>query len=116
MAISASSGLLPDGIRKAIDEGTVHTVHDWTQQEDSDINARDAKGRSALMLAATQGRSVIVQMLIDGGADLEMQQSLGSTAMMFACFTGDARIVAQVCQQLMSSAHQAAHAGKGSSS
>lgn len=83
-------------MREAIDDGRIRVLRDWIATTD-DVDARDTKGRTALMLAATRGHSIMVQMIIHAGADLEAKQHLGTTALMLASFTGNARIVMQVC-------------------
>ena len=87
--------MLPETIQKAIIEGSAATVSDWIAAGGA-INACDAKGRTALMLAATQGRMLIVQMLLDAGADLDLRQSHGASALQLVCFSGDARIITQL--------------------
>ena len=86
---------LPTEVRSAIDLGEFAFVHTWLDGG-GEVNARDGKGRTALMLAATQGQSLIVQELIERGADLEAQQGLGTSALMFASFAGEVRVVMQL--------------------
>ena len=95
-APSCCAEQLPDGVRDAIDAGRVDLLRDWLTSNGSHIDACDAKGRTALMLAATQGHSVLVQELLAAGASLEAQQSQGTTALMFACFVGETRVVMQL--------------------
>ena len=45
-----------------------------------DVNRRDGKGRTALMLAARRGSSAVLQLLIEAGADLELRCGRGQTA------------------------------------
>ncbi|KAJ8305425.1 hypothetical protein KUTeg_015970 [Tegillarca granosa] len=50
-------------------------------------------GQTALMLAASQGRTEMVQMLLECGASVNTQDNEGSTAMMCACEHGHTDIV-----------------------
>ncbi|KAK3090028.1 hypothetical protein FSP39_008640 [Pinctada imbricata] len=59
-----------------------------------DVNARASKdGQTALMLAVSQGRIEMVEMLLDVGADVNAQDNEGSTAVMCACEHGHTNIV-----------------------
>ncbi|XP_076440255.1 uncharacterized protein LOC143279864 isoform X4 [Babylonia areolata] len=60
----------------------------------SDINARaEQTGQTALMLATSQCRTDMVQLLLDAGADCNIQDFDGSTALMCACEHGHSTIV-----------------------
>ncbi|KAL1272781.1 hypothetical protein QQF64_028643 [Cirrhinus molitorella] len=57
------------------------------------INARASQsGQTALMLAVSHGRTMMVQVLLDCGADLNIQDQDGSTALMCACEHGHTEI------------------------
>ncbi|XP_050968342.1 KN motif and ankyrin repeat domain-containing protein 4 isoform X1 [Labeo rohita] len=57
------------------------------------INARASQsGQTALMLAVSHGRTMMVQVLLDCGADLNIQDRDGSTALMCACEHGHTEI------------------------
>ncbi|KAL8581423.1 hypothetical protein ACOMHN_004308 [Nucella lapillus] len=59
----------------------------------SDINARaEQTGQTALMLATSQCRADMVQLLLEAGADVNMQDHDGSTALMCASEHGHAAI------------------------
>ena len=49
-----------------------------------DVNAKDPFGKTALMKAAEQAGSEVVQTLIDAGADVDAKGSFGETALMSA--------------------------------
>ena len=53
-------------------EQNVQTV-DWLLGLGADVNARDLDGRTALMGAAHKGRSEVVQILVDHGADMAVR-------------------------------------------
>jgi excisionase family DNA binding protein len=57
-----------------------------------DINARDAFGRTALIIAASQGHTYIVQILLEQGADPHVRDNVGTTALIAAEARGYARI------------------------
>jgi len=48
------------------------------------LNDRDREGNTALMLAAKYGRSDIVKLLLDAGADIHLKNSHGETALIHA--------------------------------
>ncbi|XP_051996237.1 KN motif and ankyrin repeat domain-containing protein 4 isoform X2 [Xyrauchen texanus] len=57
------------------------------------INARASQsGQTALMLAVSHGRTMMVQVLLDCRADVNIQDRDGSTALMCACEHGHAEI------------------------
>lgn len=53
-----------------------------------DVNARDVRGRTPLILAAAAGRNEIVTTLIDSGANMEAAGQDGRTPLMAAAATG----------------------------
>jgi ankyrin repeat protein len=57
------------------------------------INAKNKYGFTALILAATAGRKLVVDALIAAGADLNMQDSSGLTPLMYTVFKGNKLIV-----------------------
>uniref|UniRef100_A0A673M9U2 Uncharacterized protein n=1 Tax=Sinocyclocheilus rhinocerous TaxID=307959 RepID=A0A673M9U2_9TELE len=57
------------------------------------INARASQsGQTALMLAVSHGRTMTAQVLLDCGADVNIQDQDGSTALMCACEHGHTEI------------------------
>lgn len=57
------------------------------------INAQASQsGQTALMLAVSHGRTMMVQVLLDCGADVNIQDRDGSTALMCACEHGHTEI------------------------
>ena len=58
-----------------------------------DVNARDAFGRTALLIAASQGHTYIVQILLEAGADPGVKDNVGTTALVAAEARGYSRIV-----------------------
>lgn len=67
-----------EGITELLDDG-------------SDVNFRDTDGRSALHVAACQGRTDVVELLLQRGAEVDVQDRWCSTVMQcnaifFVCF------------------------------
>jgi len=60
-----------------------------------DLNRQDAKGVGALHVAVFMGRSHLVQLLLDGGADANLKDIHGQTPIFFAP-------TRQICEQLLS--------------
>ena len=67
---------LPERVREAIESGECSPVLDWIGS-DANVDVRDAKGRTALMLATTQGRDVVVQALLLPTGGLSSASGLG---------------------------------------
>ena len=53
-----------------------------------DVNGMDYDRRTALMVAANKSNASIITMLLDAGADADMKDSTGSTALLDACKAG----------------------------
>lgn len=53
-----------------------------------DVNARNSRGMTSLMHAASRGHVAVVATLLDHGADINAQDSGGHTALMFAANNG----------------------------
>ena len=58
----------------------------------ADVNAKDNDGLTALMVAANNRNSEVVQELINAGADVNAKSFVGMTALMFAAKKGDSKI------------------------
>ena len=54
-----------------------------------DVNGMDYDHRTALMVAANKSNASIITMLLDAGADADMKDSTGSTALLDACKAGN---------------------------
>lgn len=64
----------------------------------TDIDAKNHKGYSALMLAAYHGRVEVVRYLLERGADANTADNGGSTVLMGAAFKGDMEVVRLLVQ------------------
>ena len=54
-----------------------------------DVNLSTTDGKTALMLAAQQGRTDLIRMLLDAGATINSTNTRGGTALMYAAVVGD---------------------------
>jgi len=54
-----------------------------------DVNLSTADGKTALMLAAQQGRKDLIRELLDAGAGINVTNTRGGTALMYAALAGD---------------------------
>ena len=54
----------------------------------ADVNVTDGYGNTTLMVAAEEGNSIIVQLLLDNGAEVNAENYLGTTAVDLAIFKG----------------------------
>ncbi len=72
----------------------------------SDINEKEAKGYSALMLAAYNGHLEASKILIEYGADVNTADNAGSSALMGAAFKGHLEIVKLLLEKRADPFHQ----------
>ena len=59
-----------------------------TSMQTTDVNAKDGRGSTALIIAAYYNNIEAVKTLIDAGADLELPDGMGNSALMGVCFKG----------------------------
>jgi uncharacterized protein len=62
----------------------------------ANVNARDALGRTPLMVAALHGHPGIVRMLLDNGADVNVADRRGTTALMEAARSGACAVIDEI--------------------
>jgi len=72
----------------AVDAARVDLVRDLAQRG-ADLEARDERGYSPLILAAFKGRTAVLRILVEGGADAKARDRHGNSALMFAAQCGD---------------------------
>jgi len=80
-------------LRHAAETGDLHAV-DRLLATQSDINARDAAGRTPLMLAVLRGQTDTVSALLAYGADPNAADSHGTTPLQAARAAGRPAIIA----------------------
>jgi hypothetical protein len=70
----------------AINQGNLARINELLSSG-YDVNSRSAweGGRSALMLAAENGRTDAVKLLVERGAEVDLRDQWGRTALMYAC-------------------------------
>ncbi|KAJ3343346.1 Ankyrin repeat domain-containing protein 55 [Gonapodya sp. JEL0774] len=59
----------------------------------ADLDARDSLGRTPAMWAATEGKEEVVRMLVEMGADLQLEDESGATALHIASTIGHCQIL-----------------------
>lgn len=69
---------------------------------DYDLNTQNAKGYTALILAAYNGQLASVEQLLAAGADPCVEDVRGNTALMGAIFKGEVRIAKRLLQSTCS--------------
>jgi uncharacterized protein len=76
---------------KAAAAGDVKAVMEF-MDKGADVNARDDKGFTALMLASSYGKIEVAKLLVGKGADVNAVNNLGSTALIGAVIFGHAEV------------------------
>jgi ankyrin repeat protein len=59
----------------------------------ADLEAKNKRGDTALMLTALNGHKEVAEFFIENGADLEAKNKLGDTALMYAAENGYEKVV-----------------------
>ncbi len=77
-----------DALHRGSIDALQHLLTDGT-----DINARDGRGQTALMVAATEGQGHVVEWLVEHGAALDHTAKYGLSALMLAVVRGHVDIV-----------------------
>ncbi len=72
-------------LHMAVLQGNIDAVHQHIKAG-SDLNAKDAYGSTALLIAATFGKTEIARALIEAGADIQIKDRNGSTPLHVAAF------------------------------
>ncbi len=73
-----------DPLHEAAAQGDVARVRSLLQQSAAPIDARDASGRTALMLAVLHGHEAVVRALLEQGADPNISDAVGHTVLAVA--------------------------------
>ena len=92
---------LPGNVFDGACKGTIGLVSAWLNASDAhNINARDGQfGATMLMGAALGGHEGLVSLLIQRGANLDMQNGMGGTALINAAGEGHTEIVDRLLKE-----------------
>ncbi len=90
--VKVASFEVNSGLRSAAQRGDVRSVRAWLQKG-ADVNAKNAQGVSALMLAALNGRDKMAKFLLTQGADINARDANGYTPLIRVAGAGDIRMV-----------------------
>ena len=86
----------PDALHRAAKAGDIDGVK-AALEAGADVNARDGKGRTALMHAANKGYPLMVPLLLAAeGADADIRAADGATALFMAVVHGHGEVVEQL--------------------
>ena len=77
----------------AIRSGSLTNVELLLEQDPNLVNITDPKGFSPLVLSTYLGFGDIAKALIDAGADVNLQDKVGNTALMGVCFKGNIAMI-----------------------
>lgn len=81
--VAEPSPISQQEVNEAALYGKIDTIKKALAQ-DYAVDSRDPENRTVLMYAAFNGQTAIVKMLIDAGADVNGQDKIGTSALMFA--------------------------------
>ena len=92
---------LPGNVFDAACKGTISLVSAWLSASDAhNINARDSHfGATMLMAAALGGHEGLVGLLLQRGANIDLQNNLGGTALINAAGEGHAVVVERLLKE-----------------
>ena len=92
--LAAASGQLQ--VLDAVKAGDHEAVESLLAEQDTDVNAPQAYGETALTWAATRDDSEMVELLMRAGADPNLANDYGITPLSMACTNGNAAMVAEL--------------------
>ena len=96
VAASSRPAVSPDALHRAAKAGDIDGVK-AALAAGADVNARDGKGRTALMHAANKGYPLMVPLLLaPEGADADIRAADGATALFMAVVHGHGEVVEQL--------------------
>ncbi|XP_036355466.1 E3 ubiquitin-protein ligase MIB2-like isoform X3 [Octopus sinensis] len=73
-------------IKEKIESGDIEGAKSMIESRSDRINLRDSNGKTYLMAASAEGNIVLINLLIDAGADLDKRDTRGRTAFYHAVF------------------------------
>lgn len=88
VAASAAWASLDEDWVRAVGKRDVATIERLVKRG-VDVNLSTTDGKTALMLAAQQGRIDLIRTLLDAGATINLTNTRGGTALMYAAVVGD---------------------------
>ncbi len=83
----SAPALLPEAAAELARQGETAALA-TTLRQGLDVNLRDAKGNTLLMIAAYQGRAETVAMLLKAGAQVDLRNEKGQTPLGGVAFKG----------------------------
>jgi ankyrin repeat protein len=83
----SAPALLPDAAAELARQGATDALA-TTLRQGLDVDLRDAKGNTLLMIAAYQGRAETVAMLLKAGAQVDLRNEKGQTPLGGVAFKG----------------------------
>ena len=89
------AALPPDALHHAAQAGDIDAL-EATIAAGADVNARDARGWTALMHAANKGYTLLVPILIEAKAEVDIRAPDGATALFIAAVHGHAEVFARL--------------------
>ena len=91
------AALPPDALHHAAQAGDIDAL-EVAIAAGADVNARDARGWTALMHAANKGYTLLVPLLIEANAEVDIRAPDGATALFIAAVHGHAEVFARLMQ------------------
>ena len=87
------TALRPDALHRATQAGDIDAVN-AAIAAGTDVNARDARGWTALMHAANKGYTLLVPLLLEADAEVDIRAPDGATALFIAAVHGHSDVIA----------------------
>ncbi len=84
LLITSSAAYANEEFLTAARVGDIATIEKLLKNKDLNINVQASDGYTALIHAAAEGHTKIVELLLDNNALVNVQEKLGMTALMFA--------------------------------
>ena len=91
------AALPPDALHRAAQAGDIDAL-EAAIAAGADVNARDARGWTALMHAANKGYTLLVPLLLEAKAEVDIRAPDGATALFIAAVHGHAEVFARLMQ------------------
>lgn len=92
---SAADADAAEDLFKAIRDGNAGAARSILEEREPDLEARDAEGDTALLVAASMGETAICRALLEAGANADATGHDGKTALALAHALADRETVAE---------------------